>query len=78
MVRGDLPLVCALGAVAGLVVVVGAVVTALARGARVVLLVMGTRRPSGLVPYCTGRNNLKLKLCHSQNQFIWTNPVSTS
>jgi len=76
VVRGDLPLGCVLGAaVTGLVVVVGAVVTAVARGAGVVLLVMGTRRPSGLVPYCTGWNNLKLQTSNSQHQPIWAIPV---
>lgn len=58
MVRGDLPLGCVFWAA---IVVVGAVVTAVVRGAWVVLVVIVTRRPSGLVPYCTGKNNLKKK-----------------
>lgn len=69
VVRGDLPLGCVFWAA---VVVVGAVVTAVVRGAWVVLVVIVTRRPSGLVPYCTGRNNLK-KQFSSQHQLIWVN-----
>ena len=62
VVTGDLPLVWA-----GWVDAAGAVVVGAAGGGGGAgeALVMTTRRPSGLVPYCTGWNNLAIR---SQNQ----------
>ena len=72
VVSGDLPLGCAVVVVTA-VVVAGAVVLAVVRWAWVVL-VRAIRRPSGLVPYCTGWNNLR----RHNVELKWTDQAKAS